>query len=53
MKFRRPKGTKDILPEESWKWQIVESNVREVMNLFNYSEIRTQHLSILNFSKEV
>lgn len=41
MKFKRPRGTKDILPGETYKWQLVERKVREVMSLFNYSEIRT------------
>ena len=36
-----PKGTKDILPQESYKWQYVEKIAREVANLFNFSEIRT------------
>ena len=41
MKFQRPKGTKDILPADISKWHYVEKTIREVMNLFNFSEIRT------------
>lgn len=41
MKFQRPKGTKDILPAEINKWHYVEKTIREVMDLFNFSEIRT------------
>lgn len=36
-----PKGTKDILPSESYKWQYVEGMAREVADLFNVKEIRT------------
>lgn len=41
MKFRAIKGTKDILPGEVERWQQVETTVRNVMNDFNYKEIRT------------
>lgn len=36
-----PKGTKDVLPQESYKWQFIEKTAREVSRLFNYKEIRT------------
>ena len=36
-----PKGTKDVLPQDSYKWQYVESTAREVAGLFNLKEIRT------------
>ena len=36
-----PKGTKDILPSESYKWQFIEQTAREVAKAFNVSEIRT------------
>ncbi len=36
-----PKGTKDVLPAESYKWQFVESVAREVAASFNVKEIRT------------
>lgn len=41
MKFRSIKGTKDILPEESFLWQKVETVVRQTMHSFGYREIRT------------
>ena len=41
LKFRSIKGTKDILPEESHRWQFVEQTIRSVMHAFNYHEIRT------------
>jgi len=39
--LRAPKGTKDILPNESYKWQYIEQKIRSVCELFGYSEIRT------------
>lgn len=36
-----PKGTKDVLPADSYKWQYVEDTAREVARVFNLKEIRT------------
>ena len=36
-----PKGTKDVLPQDSYKWHYVENVVREVSKLFGVKEIRT------------
>ena len=36
-----PKGTKDVLPQDAYKWQYVESTARDVAELFNLKEIRT------------
>ncbi len=36
-----PKGTKDVLPSESYKWQFVEGVARRVAARFNVKEIRT------------
>lgn len=36
-----PKGTKDVLPQDSYKWQFVERVAREVASVFNVKEIRT------------
>jgi histidyl-tRNA synthetase len=41
LKFKSVKGTKDILPDESYRWQYVEQKIRSVMHAFNYHEIRT------------
>jgi histidyl-tRNA synthetase len=41
LKFKSIKGTKDILPDESGRWQFVEQAIRSVMHAFNYDEIRT------------
>lgn len=36
-----PRGTQDILPGETKKWQFIESRFEELMKLYNYQEIRT------------
>ena len=36
-----PKGTKDVLPHESYKWHYLEDKIKQVTNLFNIKEIRT------------
>ncbi len=36
-----PKGTKDVLPEKSYKWQYIEQTAREVARVYNLKEIRT------------
>jgi histidyl-tRNA synthetase len=38
---KAPKGTKDILPYESYKWHYIENIIRELTQLFGYNEIRT------------
>jgi histidyl-tRNA synthetase len=40
-KISAPKGTKDILPKDSYKWQYVEKVLREICENFNFKEIRT------------
>jgi histidyl-tRNA synthetase len=39
--FKRVIGTKDILPEESSAWQLIEKRARNILCLYNYKEIRT------------
>ena len=39
--IKAPKGTKDILPSEVYKWQFVEETARKVASLYNVKEIRT------------
>ncbi len=36
-----PKGTKDVLPVDSYKWQYVEGVARETAKLFHVKELRT------------
>ncbi len=35
-----PRGTKDLLPEESYKWQYLEENFKNVCGCYGYKEIR-------------
>lgn len=36
-----PKGTKDVLPQDSYRWQYVEEKIREFCHVYNFKEIRT------------
>ena len=38
--IQRPKGTRDILPDESYKWQYIEGKVQELFKNYGYKEIR-------------
>ncbi len=40
MDLKAPRGTYDILPPDSQKWQYLEKVIRETAQLFGYSEIR-------------
>ncbi|WAM33596.1 histidine--tRNA ligase [Caldicellulosiruptor morganii] len=40
MKIQAPKGTKDVLPEESYIWQYVEDKFRQICKLYGYEEVR-------------
>lgn len=53
MKLQKPKGTQDILPAESAKWQYVETVARETFAKYNYKEIRTpmfEHYEVISRS---
>jgi len=41
MLTQAPKGTRDILPGESFRWQAIELRIREIFALRGYLEIRT------------
>ncbi|BDR60549.1 histidine--tRNA ligase [Lactobacillus xylocopicola] len=41
MRVQRPKGTVDILPEQSGSWEQVEQTVRDFLKRANYREMRT------------
>ncbi|MFD1418111.1 histidine--tRNA ligase [Companilactobacillus keshanensis] len=41
MRYQKPKGTMDILPGESAKWQYVESVAQRIFSHYRFSEIRT------------
>lgn len=36
-----PKGTKDVLPEDAFKWRFIEDKIRELTLRFGFGEIRT------------
>lgn len=36
-----PKGTKDVLPSESYKWHFIENKARETARRYHLNEIRT------------
>jgi len=36
-----PKGTKDVLPQDSYKWQFIENTARKTAKVFGANEIRT------------
>lgn len=38
--IQKPKGTKDILPSESYKWEYVEENAKEILKNYGFGEIR-------------
>lgn len=38
--IQKPKGTKDILPDESYKWQYIENNVKSLLECYGMREIR-------------
>lgn len=40
MIIQKPKGTKDLLPDESYKWQYIEKNIKEIFENYGYNEIR-------------
>ncbi len=35
-----PKGTEDLLPQDSYKWQYLEKSFKEIADLYNYKEVR-------------
>ena len=51
---KAPRGTNDILPEDSYKWQTVEKRLMETAALFGFKEIRVpvfEHTEV--FTKNV
>lgn len=39
--YKAPKGTKDILPEQSYQWQKLEALIREIVQKYGFLEART------------
>ena len=53
MKLQKPKGTQDILPGQSEKWQYVEEFTRKIFKQYHYQEIRTpifEHYEVISRS---
>lgn len=53
MAYQRPKGTNDILPGESEKWQTIEQTARKLFNQYQFHEIRTpifEHIEVISRS---
>ncbi len=53
MNYQRPKGTADILPGQSERWQQVEAVARKIFAQYQYREIRTPILKMLMFFRAV
>ena len=41
MQIQAPRGTKDVLPTESYRWQYLENKMREAAAIAGYREVRT------------
>lgn len=53
MMYQRPKGTNDILPGESEKWQFIEETARLLFRDYQYREVRTpifEHYEVISRS---
>ena len=51
--YRAPRGTQDILPEDSYKWQFVEELATEISSLYGFLQIRFptfEHTELFNRS---
>ena len=51
MLTKAPKGTKDIMPNEVYKWHYVEKTFAEVCRKYGFSEVRTpafEHIELFN-----
>lgn len=51
LKYQKPKGTQDILPETSEKWQYIENTARTVFSEYQYRELRTpifEHYEVIS-----
>ena len=39
--YKAPKGTRDVLPEQSFQWQFLEARIREIVKKYGFLETRT------------
>jgi Histidyl-tRNA synthetase len=54
--IQAPKGTKDLLPMDSYKWQYVEGKLRNIASAYACKEIRTpmfEHTELLKEELEI
>lgn len=51
MKFQKPKGTNDIFGDDVFKWQQLESLIRQNCKIFGFNEIRTPIFEYLSLFK--
>ncbi len=50
-KIASPRGTQDLLPQDSYRWQYVEQKALEIAGLFGFKEIRVptfEHTELFN-----
>ncbi|MBR5486238.1 MAG: histidine--tRNA ligase [Oscillospiraceae bacterium] len=50
-KIASPKGTEDLLPQDSYRWQYVERKALEIAGLFGFKEVRVptfEHTELFN-----
>lgn len=55
MSYAKVKGTYDVLPSETKKWQALEKHIRLLFEKYNYQEIRTpliEHSEVFHRSNE-
>lgn len=53
---QKPKGTYDLLPNETIKYQALENHIKKLMELYGYAEIRTpifEHSSVFHRKTEL
>lgn len=50
MMYKAPRGTVDILPEKSAKWQTLEQLIRTICANYNVKEVRTPILNTPSYS---
>ena len=48
MEMKAPRGVRDILPEESWKWNYVINTAAKVMADYGFAEV---HLPIFEHTE--
>ena len=41
MTYQAPKGTRDVIPAESYRWQYIEAKIRNITGRYGFKEIRT------------